>query len=61
MKDAQVIGAGESMSPGNQIRALTAIRANKKVATIKAGKTVVRKNPKFRDTLLDSDRQTLVN
>ena len=43
------------MSPGSQMRALTAIRANKKVATIKAGKTVVRKNPKVRDTLIDSD------
>ena len=35
------------MSPGSQIRALTATKANKNIATMNAGKTVVRKNPKI--------------
>ena len=33
------------MSPGSQIRALTAKKATPKVRTIRTGKTVVRKNP----------------
>ena len=35
------------MSPGSQIRALTAKRAIPKIATIKIGKTLDRKNPNF--------------
>tara|TARA_B100000700_G_scaffold202725_1_gene222927 strand:- start:880 stop:1056 length:177 start_codon:yes stop_codon:yes gene_type:complete len=35
------------MSPGNQMRALTANKATQKMATIKIGKRVVRKKPKF--------------
>tara|TARA_B100000700_G_scaffold330676_1_gene458236 strand:- start:356 stop:499 length:144 start_codon:yes stop_codon:yes gene_type:complete len=41
-----VKGAGASMSPGNQILALTAKKAMPKIATIKIGKSVVRKKPK---------------
>ncbi len=44
---AQVILAGESMSPGSQILALTATKAKKNIATMNAGKTVDRKNPKI--------------
>ena len=40
----QPTGAGASMSPGNQIRALTATNARANKRTIKAGRTVDRKN-----------------
>ena len=39
--------AGESMSPGSQILALTATNAKKNIATMIAGNTVERKNPKI--------------
>ncbi len=48
----QLIEAGATISPGNQIRALTAIKAIPKRATINAGKTVVRKNPKTQTPLI---------
>ncbi len=35
------------MSPGSQILALTAIKAKRNIATMNAGKTVERKNPKI--------------
>ena len=43
---AQLIGAGASMSPGSQMRAVTAIKAIPKRLTIKIGKRVERKKPK---------------
>jgi hypothetical protein len=39
----QLTGAGASMSPGNQIRALTANRARPNKATIRIGRMVLRK------------------
>jgi len=39
----QLTGAGASMSPGNQILALTANNARANKATIKTGRTVLRK------------------
>jgi hypothetical protein len=39
----QPIGAGASMSPGSQIRALTAKRARPNKATIRIGRMVLRK------------------
>jgi hypothetical protein len=43
----QPIEAGASMSPGNQMRALTANNAKPKRATINTGKRVERKNCKL--------------
>ena len=42
------------MSPGSHMRALTAIRAKKNMAIIKAGNTVVLKSPKVRSFLIVS-------
>ena len=41
---AQLIGAGAAISPGNQMRALTANRAKPNSSTMAAGKRVERKN-----------------
>jgi hypothetical protein len=39
----QLTGAGASMSPGNQMRALTANKARPNKATIRTGRMVLRK------------------
>ena len=47
IKKNQLIGAGAIMSPGSQIRALTAKKARPNKATIRIGNSVERKNPKI--------------
>jgi hypothetical protein len=42
----QEIGAGAAMSPGSQMRALTANKASAKITMIAAGNRVERKKPK---------------
>ena len=45
------MGAGDIISPGNQILALTAIKATPKRLTIANGKSFVRIKPKFKEQL----------